>query len=243
MLTPTAQSVGVVTGTTFALQPGEGYFSRDHMFLIEKSCAGINFMVAALGLFVVALFRRVRSAASAARVLGISMAVSYLATVVVNTARIAIAMWLAVHRAALPTFDAADVHRLEGIIVYFGGLVLLYELVAARSPRVCGRAMNGTPWINVVRAFRRMAVPLASYYAVTLALPLANGAAESGAAFVDHALVVLVVPPLLIVLVCVVHTIAHTCCSYVAANQLVVDTESERARAEARVPGRRARGR
>jgi hypothetical protein len=53
-----------------------------------------------------------------------------------------------------------------------------------------------------------MAVPLASYYAVTLALPLANGAAQSGDAFVKHALVVLVVPPLAIVLACVVHAIA-----------------------------------
>jgi hypothetical protein len=69
--------------------------------------------------------------------------------------------------------------------------------------------MNRILWINVVRAFRRTAVPLASYYAVTLALPLANGAAESGTAFAEHALVVLVVPPLLIVLVCVVHAIAH----------------------------------
>jgi hypothetical protein len=62
---------------------------------------------------------------------------------------------------------------------------------------------------RLARAFRRTALPLASYYAVTLALPLANGAAQSGTAFVEHALVVLVVPPLLIVLACAVHTIAH----------------------------------
>jgi hypothetical protein len=62
---------------------------------------------------------------------------------------------------------------------------------------------------KLARAFRRKAVPLASYYAVTLALPLANGAAQSGTAFVEHVLVVLVVPPLLVVLACAVHTIAH----------------------------------
>jgi hypothetical protein len=55
----------------------------------------------------------------------------------------------------------------------------------------------------VVRAFTRAAPPLASYYAVTLALPLANGAAQTGGAFVEHALTVLVVPPVLIILVCV----------------------------------------
>jgi hypothetical protein len=62
---------------------------------------------------------------------------------------------------------------------------------------------------KLAHAFRRTAVPLASYYAVTLALPLANGAAQSGTAFVGHALVVLVVPALVIVLACAVHTIAQ----------------------------------
>jgi hypothetical protein len=68
--------------------------------------------------------------------------------------------------------------------------------------------MSGVRWARVARAFRRVALPLASYYAVTLALPLANGAAPSGA-FMEHALVVLVVPPIAIILGCAVHTIAH----------------------------------
>jgi len=61
---------------------------------------------------------------------------------------------------------------------------------------------------RVARAFRRVALPLASYYAVTLALPLANGAAPSGA-FMGHALVVLVVPPIAIILGCAVHAMAN----------------------------------
>jgi hypothetical protein len=48
------------------------------------------------------------------------------------------------------------------------------------------------------RAFRRAATPLAFYYAVTLVLPLANGA--GGPVFLRHALVVLVVPPALVLL-------------------------------------------
>jgi hypothetical protein len=68
--------------------------------------------------------------------------------------------------------------------------------------------MTGVCWPKIARAFRRMALPLGSYYVVTLALPLVNGAASSGA-FIEHALVVLVVPPLAIILGCAVHTIAH----------------------------------
>src|SRR5688500_11402304 len=55
--------------------------------------------------------------------------------------------------------------------------------------------------------FRRVALPLGCYYAVTLVLPLANGAAQSGAAFVHHALAVLVVPPILIGVACAIRKV------------------------------------
>jgi hypothetical protein len=59
--------------------------------------------------------------------------------------------------------------------------------------------MKGARWGRIGWPFRRAALPLAAYYAVTLALPVAHGASWS-AAFRDHALVVLLVPPVLIVL-------------------------------------------
>jgi len=68
--------------------------------------------------------------------------------------------------------------------------------------------MKHLPGTRVAHAFRRTALPLASYYAVTLAVPLANGAAQSGA-FVEHALAVLVVPPVAIILACAVHALIH----------------------------------
>lgn len=62
---------------------------------------------------------------------------------------------------------------------------------------------------SLQRAFRRVALPLGWYYAITLALPIANGAAQSGIVFVEHALIVLVLPPLLIALVWAVHRAAQ----------------------------------
>lgn len=129
ILSPTAWLAGAVTGTVFAFVPGEGYFAPDRLFLIEKSCAGINFMIAAFGMLMFALLHRVGSPVSYARVLGISLVGSYTAAVLVNAARIAIAMRLAAHPLALSTLSAAQIHRIEGITVYFGGLVLLYDLV------------------------------------------------------------------------------------------------------------------
>jgi hypothetical protein len=61
---------------------------------------------------------------------------------------------------------------------------------------------------GLARAFRRASVPLAAYYAVTLALPLANGAGRSGMPFVRHALVVILVPLLAVALGGAIHAIA-----------------------------------
>ena len=128
ILSPTAHVVGALTGTAFAAVPSEGYVSHERRFVIEKSCAGINFIAAAFGMLVFALFHRVRSSVSGLGVLGLSLVASYGAAVLVNAARITIALWLADHPVALP-FTAAQVHRFEGIVVYFGGLMLLYQLV------------------------------------------------------------------------------------------------------------------
>lgn len=129
VLTPTAHIVSVVTETPFAWQPGEGYFSRDRLFLIEKSCAGINFMIAAFVMVVLAVRHRVKQPLDIVRVMGVGLLASYAAAVCVNATRIAIALWLAGHPTALRTFSAAEVHRIEGVAVYFAGLVLLHELV------------------------------------------------------------------------------------------------------------------
>ena len=65
--------------------------------------------------------------------------------------------------------------------------------------------MSGALGATLRRGIRRAALPLASYYAVTLGVPLANGAAPSNPAFVKHAMTVVVAPPIAIVLACAVH--------------------------------------
>ena len=138
ILSPTARLVSLVSGAPFVLAPGEGYVSHERLFLIEKSCAGINFMAAAFGMLVFTLFRRVTSASSSAGVLVGSLLAAYCAAVLVNTTRIAIALWLGAHPMAVSSLSAADVHRLEGIVVYFAGLTLLYEVARQidRNPGV-----------------------------------------------------------------------------------------------------------
>jgi exosortase K len=185
ILTPSAHLVSLVTGVVFTAVPGEGYFLAERMFLIEKACAGVNFMIAAFALVAFALLHRARTIRTGAAVLTVSVLASYLAALVVNTVRIVIAMWLAAHPSGWSSLSPADIHRLEGITVYFGGLWMLYALVQ---------------WIDRGGLAFRYALPLGCYYVVTLAVPLANGV-QAGRAFFAHAVIVLLVPPVLILFV------------------------------------------
>jgi len=63
----------------------------------------------------------------------------------------------------------------------------------------------------LAHAFRRTAVPLFCYYVVTLGLPIVNGADLAGTAFVEHALVVLALPPVLIALMWITHEMSRRC--------------------------------
>ena len=187
ILNPTAHLVTAVMGVTFEWTAGEGYLSRERFFLIAKVCAGINFMIAAFGMVTWMLRRRVASWLSGAGVLATSLLAAYSAAVVVNAARIAAALWLAARPEPIRWLSAAQAHRAEGILFYFGGLLLLHQLVQQFDRR----------------ADHPLATPVIWYYAVTIAIPLANGAAGASSSFVEHTVFVLALPILLVALAAV----------------------------------------
>jgi exosortase K len=189
ILGPTATFVTALTRVPFEWEPGQGYLSRERLFVIAKACAGINFMIAAFGMVAVVRGRRVRSCRAAAGVLLMCVLASYSAAVCVNAARITIAMWLAAHPVGFAGMTAAQLHRVEGIACYFGGLVLLYQLVQYVD-RGSECASPSAPEL----------VPLFWYLVITVAVPLANGAASAGRVFVEHTLFVLAVPLVLVAL-------------------------------------------
>ena len=186
ILDPTTRLVAAMTGARFEWEPGEGYLSRERLFLIEKVCAGINFMMAAFGMVAWTLGRRVATWRSGVSVFAVSVLAAYSAAVLVNAGRITFAMWMATQPEPMPGMTAAQAHRVEGIAFYFGGLVLLYELV---------RRFDSPANLAVT-----MTTPLIWYYAVTVAIPLANGAAGREPVFVEHSLFVVVIPLLVIAL-------------------------------------------
>jgi exosortase K len=142
ILWPTGKLVAFATGSPFEFESGAGYMSRERLFLIEKSCAGVNFMIAALGMTGFVLSRDGARGGRAAWMLAASVVLSYAGAVLVNTLRILVAVWLSSAHLASGWWTPARIHRLEGIAVYFAGLMVL-DLVARRfaepgRPRGCG---------------------------------------------------------------------------------------------------------
>ena len=86
--------------------------------------------------------------------------------------------------------------------------------------------MTGPFRRSVVHAFGRTALPLAAYYGVTLALPLANGASRSGPAFVQHAAVVLLVPPILVLLICAIQAMVQVAAGFARSSSSSPPTSS-----------------
>lgn len=132
ILGPTTVLVATVSGSAFEFEPGAGYLCRELFFVIAKPCAGLNFMIAALGVTGVGLSRDPGSG----RPLGpsivvASLALSYAAALLVNATRILIAIRFPSIDLASGWWTASRIHRLEGIAVYFAGLLAVDLLVRA----------------------------------------------------------------------------------------------------------------
>ena len=128
LLAPTAELVSLVCGTDFVHEAGTGWVSRELMFIIAPACAGVNFALAAFLALTLGWLGTIRTGRDlAARLLAASV-LTYAAALVVNTVRITIA--IALHRGALPDggLTPDDVHRIEGVLIYAGGLCAFYRL-------------------------------------------------------------------------------------------------------------------
>ena len=174
ILTPTTLLVEVLSGKSFAFESYTGYMSSDHTFVIAAPCAGVNFLITA---FLMLTLRRLWFQPREWHFIPMAAVVAYVTTLIANTSRI----WLALSDLEISWLSANQQHRLEGIVVYFGFLLFLFL--------VTDRLHSVTP--------SRFLIPLGIYYAVTLAVPLLNGAYK-GAAFWEHFAFVLVLPLLII---------------------------------------------
>ncbi|HKR59705.1 MAG TPA: exosortase K [Pyrinomonadaceae bacterium] len=200
ILAPTATLVELLTGTHFEFESHAGYMSGDHTFLIAASCAGVNFLITAFLMLSLRKLWQDRGKVTRWSFIASAAALAYFATLLANTARISLALQL--RRTPLDIGLSPDqLHRLEGIVVYFGFLLVLFVVSErfgfARVASIDEPVIPETSgWFS---SLRHSLFPLLVYYAITLGAPLANGAYRKGTDFWEHSVFVLVTPLLLVV--------------------------------------------
>jgi exosortase K len=178
ILAPTTMLVELLSGKSFEFESLAGYMSSDHSFVIAAPCAGVNFLITSFVMLGLRRLWRDRFQAISWRFIPLTAGLAYVSTLVANTTRI----WIALHPVKVSWLTGNQVHRLEGIVVYFGFLLLLFMLTERSD------------------STKRFAFPLLIYYMITLGIPLANGSWQQGAAFWEHFAFVLVLPLLLCLL-------------------------------------------
>jgi exosortase K len=186
ILAPTTVLVELVSGSSFEFESYAGYMSEDRRFLIASSCAGVNFLIT---VFLMLSLRKLlgdRTKNTGWGFIPIAAGSAYLTTLVANTARISIALQRQKMPAEIGWLNPEQLHRFEGIIVYFGFLLLLFVV----SEKIGAEKTSGL--------VRQTFLPLIVYYATMLGIPLANGAYRQGSAYWEHFIFVLLIPLLLI---------------------------------------------
>jgi len=186
ILAPTTALVELVSGASFEFESYAGYMSGDRSFLIASSCAGVNFLITA---FLMLSLRRLlgnRSQEIGWGFIPRAAVIAYLTTLIANTARISIALRLQKMPAEIGWLNPEQLHRIEGIFVYFGFLLLLFVV----SEKIGAEKNSGL--------FRQPFFPLIIYYATMIGIPLANGAYRQGSDYWEHSLFVFLIPLLLI---------------------------------------------
>jgi exosortase K len=193
ILAPTAWLVELASGESFIFESHAGFLNADRSFLIAGSCSGMNFLIIAfLMLSLLRLFGSLRSERVRWTFLPIAALIAFLATIVANAVRITVA--LRIHRMETESVwvNPDQLHRFQGIFVYFGFLLLLFVLGETLWRRDESSAKTSS------FRFWRFAVPLLVYWAMTLGIPLLNGARREGVTFWEHSLFVLLTPLVLI---------------------------------------------
>lgn len=186
VLAPTALLVEIVTGETFRFESYAGYMNSDHSFLIAVSCSGVNFLITAFLMLAMVKLWEQRLAHSSWTIIPAAFGAAYLTTIVANTVRIAVAIRLHRMGPGMIWINPEQVHRLEGIFIYFGFLVLLF---------VISGGFDGAE--DRASLLRRSFIPLLVYWLIAIGIPVAGGAFGNVTGFWEHFLFVLLTPLIL----------------------------------------------
>lgn len=192
ILSPTSSLVSQVTGTTFVKESGVGYVSHDGFVAIVKGCAGVNYMIILFLLLGFPFVAKQRGAGRQCLYVGSVLLLSYGLTLFVNTLRIILAIFLFKEQFYTGFFTVELMHTLEGIVVYFGSLLIIFPLFQ----RVIGYGSKKKKETKI-----SLYLPFSVYFLVTILIPFVRSLFVGAAMMpLSHFLLMSIVPLFLIML-------------------------------------------
>ncbi|MBW2412347.1 MAG: exosortase K [Deltaproteobacteria bacterium] len=195
ILAPTATLVELTSGLPFEYEAQAGFVNSDRRIIIAPSCAGVNFLLVAFCMAAFCglhLFRRQVHKLLWLTASGLN---AYFLTVVVNTLRIILSIYMYQLDIYGDWLTPLRLHRLTGIVIYFFFLCLfymiinkgLYRLGLKFKRKLSNKFGPGHARSNSFRWPSITVTPLFWYALITLGVPLMNAAfVGNGARFAEH---------------------------------------------------------
>lgn len=127
LLYPTDVLVSIFTNSSSSYIRGSGYFHAELNILIEKSCAGFNFLILYFLVSYFTCLQHFRKPVVRWMMLPICCIGSYLITLGVNTSRIITAISL--NKSESNFLNTSWMHQLQGTFIYLFFLLLSYLIL------------------------------------------------------------------------------------------------------------------
>ncbi|WP_103913204.1 exosortase K [Halpernia humi] len=125
LLKPTDFFINIITSSTSIFKQDIGFFNETLNIIINKSCSGFNFLMIAFLMLIFLALKSKNLSKFTVLIIPISLFISYLFTVFVNTTRILFSIYMNHYVGNKFSW----MHQTEGTFVYMSFLIILYLLV------------------------------------------------------------------------------------------------------------------
>ena len=208
ILGPTACLIQATGDMSFERVKGTGYVDHENQLIIAPTCSGVNFMIIVFCLSSYIGLKRIKNIWTMIMWILIVMAASYFYTLIVNTIRISISIYIIKYGLFQAWFSRESIHLIEGVLVYFIFLLIYYSLLK--------RIIIADPVKDPGWHFKQIKtgfLPMTFYFSITLFVPVLNhGALLSNKEFIDYAIIVLASCSIVLILI----FLFRICCHYLS---------------------------
>lgn len=126
LLKPTDKIIEIVLNSSSQVMNNGGFFHAKLNILIDKSCSGFNFLIITFIMLSFAVSKILNSRTKKVLSFLILLVISYILTILVNSSRILLSVFLNNSVTKLFDYQLSWLHQAEGSFIYLFFLILIY---------------------------------------------------------------------------------------------------------------------